>query len=105
MGKNSKQDPNEPSGRITFDDRGNALWEWRTDTGTFSSDVDTQRVKALQESTDVQLRETTTPTGADPYSTAGAPQVLEQTSRRTLNDMRILSEEIKRARASKKSSE
>jgi len=105
MAKKSKQDPQQqPTGRIAFDDRGNAVWEWRTDTGTFSCDVDTLRVKALQEASGVQLGDVPGPTGVDPYSTADIPQNVERkVPRRTLNDMRRLSEEIKRAR--KKSSE
>jgi hypothetical protein len=105
MTKNSKEDPKQqPAGRIAFDDRGNAVWEWRTDTGTFSCDVDTLRVRALQEAQGMQLGDEPRPTGVDPYSTADAPQKVERKPpRRTLNDMRRLSEEIKTAR--KKSSE
>ena len=43
-----KFDPQQPSGRIAFDDRGRAVWQWRTDTGDFKSDIDTQTVRALQ---------------------------------------------------------
>ena len=95
--------PRTPTGRIAFDDRGNAVWQWRTDTGSFSSEIDTRRVKALQESTGVQLGETAaTPRGTDPYSTADRPQRHEKREpRRTLDDMRRLSEEIKHARAHK----
>jgi hypothetical protein len=105
MTKKSKQDPqHEPAGRIAFDDRGNAVWEWRTDTGTFSCDVDTLRVRALQEASGVQLGDVPVPPGVDPYSTADTAQTTESKApRRTLNDMRRLSEEIKSAR--KKSSE
>jgi|SRR6185437_4947757 len=105
MSKEKK--PNtEPSGRIAFDERGNATWEWRTDTGTFSREIDTQRLKALQESTSASLEpDVSTPaqSGADPYSSADRPTPLQQPApRRTLNDMRELSEQIKRARAAKK---
>jgi hypothetical protein len=45
------------------------------------------------------------PQGNNPYSSADAPRPLEpKAPRRTLDDMRKLSEEIKRARALKKSS-
>ena len=45
MSKPSKNDSQAaPSGRIAFDDRGKAVWEWRTDTGTFKTDIDTQTV-------------------------------------------------------------
>lgn len=106
MTRKSKQDsqPQLPAGRIAFDDRGNAVWEWRTDTGAFSADVDTLRVKALQEAPGVQLGDTPGPTGVNPYSTADTPQNVDSKApRRTLNDMRKLSEEIKSAR--KKSQE
>jgi hypothetical protein len=101
-----KFDPHAPSGRIAFDARGNAVWQWRTETGDFKSDVDTQTVKALQEDTDGKLGVAPTPTPAsqpvnhNPYSTAGAPRAPQK--RRTLDDMRKLSEEIKRARNLKK---
>lgn|SRR5579872_958568 len=99
----------EPSGRIAFDDRGNATWEWRTDTGTFSREIDTQRLKALQESTASTLApEGERPeAGMDPYSSADRLATPSKPSapRRTLNDMRHLSEQIKLARLRKKSSE
>jgi len=99
-----KFDPHAPSGRIAFDARGNAVWQWRTQSGDFKSDVDTQTVKALQEDTDGKLGVAPTPTpnsqpvDHDPYSSssAAAPRVPQK--RRTLDDMRKLSEEIKRAR-------
>jgi hypothetical protein len=104
MSKHSKFDPHQPSGRIAFDDRGRAVWEWRTENGDFKSDVDTQTVSALQDSTDVKLSGSTPtqPKSHDPYSTAEAPRADEPKRRRTLDDMRKLSEEIKRARALKK---
>jgi hypothetical protein len=106
MSKPSKNDSQSaPSGRIAFDDRGKAVWEWRTDTGTFKADIDTQQVKALQDATSVSLGEVPTPTPSDnPYSTGDKREVIaKRAPRRTLDDMRKLSEEIKRARALKKS--
>lgn len=107
MGKDPKQDEDPvPTGRIRFDERGNALFEWRTDTGTFTSDIDTQRVKALQESTHAQLgggaAPAPPPDASDPYDTASYPTLpIKKEPRRTLDDMRRLSEEIKAARAAK----
>ena len=103
-----KKPDTEPTGRITFDERGNATWEWRTDTGTFSREIDTQRLKALQESTSAHLQPDASPasvSGMDPYSSAdrSTPPDEPAAPRRTLNDMRELSEQIKRARAAKKS--
>lgn len=102
-----KFDPDAPSGRIAFDARGNAVWEWRTETGDFKADVDTRTVKALQEDTSGKLgvapapTPNTPPVSHDPYSRADAPRAPQK--RRTLDDMRKLSEEIKRARGPKKS--
>jgi hypothetical protein len=45
------------SGRPTFDSRGNAVWEWKTETGQFSVDVSTQRLKKL-EAPELSLDET-----------------------------------------------
>jgi hypothetical protein len=98
-----KFDPKNPSGRIAFNDRGNAVWEWRTETGNFKSDIDTQQVKALQEATDVKLGTPQafppghSPGSHNPYSTVDGPRETK-TPRRTLDDMRKLSEQIKRAR-------
>ena len=108
MSKPSKNDSQPaPSGRIAFDDRGNAVWEWRTDTGTFKADIDTQRVRALQDATNVSIDEVPTPEPGpsdNPYSTGDKREVIaKRAPRRTLDDMRKLSEEIKRARALKKS--
>lgn len=104
MNKHPKFDPKNPSGRIAFNDRGNAVWEWRTETGTFKSDIDTQQVKALQEATDMKLATPQayppghSPGSHNPYSTVDGGPRDTKTPRRTLDDMRKLSEEIKRAR-------
>ena len=100
MSKKPKPNSNDPTGRIIFDDRGNATWEWRTETGTFSRNIDTVRVRALQDAADVKLSETQ-PSGTDPYSTADRQPIDEKTSRRTLDDMRKLSETIKQSREKK----
>jgi|KBSSwiStaDraftv2_1062776.scaffolds.fasta_scaffold27215_2 hypothetical protein len=98
--KLKKLDPQ--SGRVTHDDRGQPVWEWRVGTGEFSRDVDTKQVRQLQEDASAKLApEPAAPVeGFDPYSTAtsaGAPHK----PRRTLDDMRKLSEEIKRNRERK----
>jgi hypothetical protein len=36
------------TGRVKFDDRGNAVWEWAVSTGEFGRDVSTQRLKKLE---------------------------------------------------------
>ena len=108
MSKPSKNDSQPaPSGRIAFDDRGQAVWEWRTDTGTFKTDIDTQQVRALQDAANVDISEAPTPpppVSDDPYSTGDKSSLIaKRAPRRTLDDMRKLSEEIKRARNHKKS--
>ena len=36
------------SGRVQFDDRGNAIWEWAVSTGAFGREVSTERMKKLE---------------------------------------------------------
>jgi hypothetical protein len=84
--------PDASSGRVTYD----------VSTGVFSRDVDTKQMRQLQEDAAVKLAEEPAPVpprveGFDPYSSATAPVVSEK-PRRTLDDMRKLSEEIKRNR-------
>ncbi|MGO9514606.1 MAG: hypothetical protein ACLP2F_13345 [Steroidobacteraceae bacterium] len=42
--------PAEPkkTGRVQFDDRGNAVWEWAVATGAFGRDVSTERLQKLE---------------------------------------------------------
>jgi hypothetical protein len=35
------------SGRVAFDSRGNPIWEWQLETGVYSRDVNTQKLKKL----------------------------------------------------------
>ena len=35
------------SGRIAYDERGNPIWEWQLETGVYSRDISTQRLKKL----------------------------------------------------------
>lgn len=35
------------SGRVAFDARGNPVWEWQLETGVYSRDVSTQKLKKL----------------------------------------------------------
>ncbi|HEX2583591.1 MAG TPA: hypothetical protein VHL14_00550 [Steroidobacteraceae bacterium] len=36
------------SGRPTWDERGNTVWEWQTSPGIYSREVNTQQLKVLQ---------------------------------------------------------
>jgi hypothetical protein len=60
--KTGAQAPAEPSsksgatgdkstGRVKFDERGNAVWEWQIATGAFGREVSTARLKKLQNPT------------------------------------------------------
>jgi hypothetical protein len=95
QGKDSKDKDLKPkektSGRVAFDSRGNAVWEWRMKTGVFGRDVDTGKLRTL-EARDLEIAadpaaEEPTPeekktaaraarrTGFDPYnSTAPKPK-------------------------------
>jgi hypothetical protein len=41
----SQSDPR--SGRTAYDERGNSVWEWQLETGVYSRDISTQRLKKL----------------------------------------------------------
>jgi hypothetical protein len=45
----SRKDSGEKStGRVKFDERGNAVWEWQVATGAFGREVTTQRLQKLE---------------------------------------------------------
>ncbi|HEX3396756.1 MAG TPA: hypothetical protein VHS76_08635 [Steroidobacteraceae bacterium] len=45
----AKQDAGDKStGRVRFDERGNAVWEWQLTTGAFGVEVSTQRLQKLE---------------------------------------------------------
>ena len=48
----AEDDPSrtKTSGRTAFDSRGNAVWEWRTDTGQFTKDTSTTVLRKIEES-------------------------------------------------------
>lgn len=49
----SKKDPGgeKSTGRVKFDERGNAVWEWQVATGAFGVEVSTQRLQKLENPT------------------------------------------------------
>jgi hypothetical protein len=63
-------DPNadKRSGRISYDERGNSVWEWQLETGVYSRDISTQRLKKL-DLNDLSIADTAInqqPPGLDP---------------------------------------
>ncbi|MGC8520040.1 MAG: hypothetical protein ACP5P4_16215 [Steroidobacteraceae bacterium] len=92
--------PRQPSGRAAFDERGNATWEWRSETGPLTDDIDTQRLRAL--GADLNCESELEPNDADAYDpynrSTPAPTDETRPKRRTLADLRRLSEEITAAR-------
>lgn len=69
------------SGRVQFDERGQAIWEWAVQTGMFDRNASTQRIRALTEGpAGLEIAETPKakpaerkpPTG-NPYEHAATP--------------------------------
>lgn len=120
------------SGRVSFDSRGNSVWEWQLETGVYSRDVSTQKLKKLDLG-ELSIAETaiqpgplsleepapapgggfnpynsgprSTQEGSNPYDNARtlsnklAPKSEPPKERlRSLDDLRKLSETIKRQR-------
>lgn len=48
--KDAPSSDDRKSGRVKFDDRGNAVWEWSVATGAFGREVSTDRLKKLENS-------------------------------------------------------
>jgi hypothetical protein len=46
--KGRAQTGGKGTGRVKFDDRGNAVWEWSVATGAFGREVSTQRLQRLE---------------------------------------------------------
>ena len=46
--KGGAQTDAKGTGRVKFDDRGNAVWEWSVATGAFGREVSTQRLQKLE---------------------------------------------------------
>lgn len=107
------------SGRVQFDARGNPIWEWQIETGVYGRDISTQRLQRLtpkelslletgaHEALDSGKRdigsgfnpyESSAPAKPNPFGRARVapdPGPDVQPRKRTLDDMRKLSEAIK----------
>jgi hypothetical protein len=92
------------TGRVQFDDRGNAIWEWSIATGAFGREVSTERMQKLEHPALSLAEDSPTPLetvrsnplgtkkGYDPYDSGKlgkAPGAPKKT------DLRKLSEVIK----------
>ena len=98
----SKVPPRKPQGRSVTDENGNRTWTWHTE------DIDTKTVRALGEglSLDGPEEKPGQGEGLNPYDRIHAGKTLPQPGlpekpaprRRTLDDMRRLSEQIKRTK-------
>jgi hypothetical protein len=53
------------SGRAVWDIHGNSSWEWQTQPGVFSNDIDTQQLRKL-EAGQLELLERPAPTLSEP---------------------------------------
>jgi hypothetical protein len=63
------------SGRAAVDDRGNTVWEWKLETGVYSRDISTQKLKKLDLG-DLSIAETAShqrPGGLGPKDKPKAP--------------------------------
>jgi hypothetical protein len=91
----SKPPTRKLTGRPVPDDKGNASWVWHAE-----GEVDTALVRALgEELTLGATPEERTSQGLNPYDqTSTVSPSQEAGSRRTLDDMRRLSEKIKRTK-------
>ena len=99
----------KPTGRVSFDSRGQAIWEWEIAPGVFSRDPDADRMAALHTENPLSLEEPTENANrqsvlprisamGDPRNQVAAVSAGAVTPRKSIDDLRRLSEEIKRAR-------
>ena len=66
---------NKRSGRAGVDERGNTVWEWQLETGVYSRDISTQKLKKLDLG-DLSIAETAShqrPSGLDPKDKPKGP--------------------------------
>ena len=93
------------TGRVQFDDRGNAIWEWSIATGAFGREVTTERMQRLEHPALSLAEDSPTPMetvrsnplgtkkGYDPYDSGKLGKAPGAPPKKT--DLRKLSEVIK----------
>ena len=78
----SKPDAGEKStGRVKFDERGNAVWEWQVATGAFGREVTTQRLQKLEHPALSLADDAPTPFETPPLPTARGASIVASTAR------------------------
>jgi hypothetical protein len=100
---------NNVTGRVRFDERGNAVWEWAVNTGSFGKDVVASRLKKLENSslsisTDessapaerpVAIRKGVAQDGYSPYDSGLLVKAKSEVQRTKKKDLRRLGEWLK----------
>jgi hypothetical protein len=70
------------SGRVKFDERGQAVWEWAVQTGMFDRNASTQRIRALTEAPgSLEIAETPAAQPAAARPASGNPYERASTAR------------------------
>jgi hypothetical protein len=96
------------TGRVKFDDRGNAIWEWSVATGAFGRDVSADRLKKLENRALSLAEDAPTPfdrvqpnphgmvKGYDPYDSGklGRARAPKKTDLRKLGDWLKLKKQV-----------
>lgn len=99
----------KPTGRVSFDERGQAIWEWEIAPGVFSREVGTGRFPGIDAGSGLSLEESGDDVSArgragkpgavgDPRNSDGSDISVGDRPRKSLDDLRRLSEQIKRTR-------
>ena len=80
-------DDSKRSGRAGVDERGNSVWEWQLETGVYSRDISTQKLKKLDLG-DLSIAETAEPSASDRTRSEGQVEGQTETARRRLQSLR-----------------